>query len=215
MINQQNVKNVILDLGGVLLDIEPDKTISAFKRICNPEVVNQFCEEETPEVVVAMEKGLWDKKQFLQFFQSRCKPSVIEEEIVDSWCAMIQEFPHERVEMVKQLSRNYNVYLLSNTNVLHVKYFEKEFKNRYHFSLHKLFTKHYYSSDIGFRKPEKECYEYVLKDAGILASETIMVDDREDNCLAAEMAGMQSLKVPENSGIEAVIGTLLNCSVRV
>lgn len=209
MINQHNVKNVILDLGGVLVDINPQKTYSALKRILSPEFVDTNQWEEIPEMVVAMETGRWKKHEFIEHFRKICKPDVIEEEIIDAWCAMILEFPHERVERVKSLSEKYRVYLLSNTNVFHIKYFEKEFKNRYHISLHQLFSKVYYSSEIGFRKPDVECFLYVLNDAGIKASETIMVDDMEDNCIIAESVGMQSLRVPEKSGLEAVIDQLL------
>jgi HAD superfamily hydrolase (TIGR01509 family) len=209
MINQQNVKNIILDLGGVLVDINPELTFSSFKRIFRPEILETLQWNEIPEEFIAIETGKWAKHQFLEYFQNVCKAEVTEEEIIDSWCAMILDFPHDRVEMVKTLSEKYQVFLLSNTNTFHIKYFEKEFKNRYHFSLHKLFSKVYYSSEIGYRKPDIESYLYVMNDAGIKAEETIMVDDREDNCLIAESLGMKSLKVPEKSGLEAVIDELL------
>lgn len=209
MINQHNVKNVILDLGGVLIDINPQKTYSALKRILSPEESGSIKWNEIPGIVLAMETGRWKKHDFIDHLRKVCKPDVIEEEMIDAWCAMILEFPHDRVEMVKSLSEKYQVFLLSNTNVFHIKYFEKEFKNRYHISLHQLFSKVYYSSEIGFRKPDVESFLYVLNDACIKAEETIMIDDKEDNCMTAESIGMRSLKVPEKSGLEAVFDQLL------
>jgi glucose-1-phosphatase len=209
MIDQHIVKNVILDLGGVLVDIEPDNTINELKRIVQPHLLDNLDWDGAPEVIFAMETGKWSKQQFIQHFKSICKPGVIEEEIVDAWCAMLLEFPRERVEMVKSLGEKYNLYLLSNTNTYHIKCFESEFKNRYNFPLKRLFKHIYYSSEIGFRKPDTECFNHVLTHAGLIPEETIMVDDREDNCLAAEAIGMHSLKVPENSGLEAVVGELL------
>jgi len=209
MIDQQNVKNVILDLGGVLLDFNPQKTFSALKRILTPERSESIQWDEIPDIVFAMETGSWTKHEFIDHLKKVCKPDVIEEEIIDAWCAMILEFPHERVEMVKALSEKYQVYLLSNTNAIHIKYFEKEFKNRYHIPLHQLFSKVYYSSEIGFRKPDAESFLHVLNDAEIKAEETILIDDREDNCMAAKSIGIRSLKVPEKSGLEAVIDQLL------
>jgi glucose-1-phosphatase len=209
MIDQSKVKNVILDLGGVLVDIDPELTVNALQRIVQPHLVHTLRWDEIPEVVYAMETGKWDKRKFMEHFNQVCKTDVIEEEIVDAWCAMVLEFPHQRVEMVKLLAEKYNVYLLSNTNAIHIKYFEKEFKNRYNFSLHKLFTNVYYSSEIGLRKPEVECFNHVLNHAGIKPEETIMVDDMEINCMGAEAAGLQSLKVPDNSGLEAVFEQLI------
>jgi HAD superfamily hydrolase (TIGR01509 family) len=208
MINQHNVKNVILDLGGVLVDIDPKETDIAMKRILSPEGIESIRCDKVPEMLFDLETGKIKRHEFLDHIRKYCKPAVLDEEIEDAWCAMILDFPHERVDMVKALSEKYQIFLLSNTNSLHIKYFEKEFKNRYHFSIQKLFTKVYYSSEIGFRKPDAECFLHILNDAGIKAEETLMIDDREDNCKAAELLGMQSLRVPENSGLEAVIDEL-------
>lgn len=209
MIDQYIVKNVILDLGGVLVDIEPENTLNALKRIVKPQLFDTISMDDTPEVVIDMEVGKMKKEDFFNHFRKICKSDVIEEEIVDAWNAMVLEFPHERVEMVKSLSEKYNLYLLSNTNVFHIKCFETDFKNRYHFPLKKLFNNVYYSSEIGLRKPDSECFEHVLSHAGIKPEETVLVDDKEDNCRTAESIGMYSLKVPENSGLEAVIEQLL------
>ncbi|MGF7138188.1 HAD family hydrolase [Roseimarinus sediminis] len=208
MIDQKIIKNVILDLGGVLVDIEPENTYAEFERIFLPEVFVDINWDSLPEVVVAMETGQWSKDKFKRTMMKACKPGVSVPQMVDAWCAMLMEFRAPRVKMVQELARKYNVYLLSNTNVYHVSYFENEFKNRFHFPLKDLFTKVYYSNKIGHRKPEREAFEYVLNDAGIKAEETVMVDDRPDNCDAARKMGMQALQVPENSGLEAVISYL-------
>lgn len=209
MNNQQNFKNVILDLGGVLVDIDPELTYSEFRRILKPEIELNISWETLPEVVIGMETGKWSKEKFKTTMRKACKPGVSDSQIVDAWCAMLEEFPAMRVSMVKELAEKYNLFLLSNTNIYHVTYFEKEFQNRYHHSLDQMFTKVYYSHEIGHRKPHAECFQYVLTDAGLVAEETIFVDDRTENCSAAEALGMKAVVVPENTGLEAVISTLL------
>jgi FMN phosphatase YigB (HAD superfamily) len=208
MINQQKVKNLILDLGGVLVDVDPQETDIAMKRILSPEGIDSIRCDKIPEMLLDLETGKIKRHEFLDHIRKYCKPDVLDEEIEDAWCAMVLDFPHERVDMVKSLSEKYQIFLLSNTNSLHIKYFEKEFKNRYHFSIQKLFNKVYYSSEIGIRKPDTESILFVLNDAGIKAEETIMVDESEDNCMAAESLGMQWLRVPENCGLEVVIDQL-------
>ena len=209
MIDQQIIKNVILDLGGVLVDFEPEETYAAFKRIFRPEVLLEIKWDELPEVVVAMETGQWGKTKFKKTMLQLCKPGVSASQMIDAWCAMLLEFRAPRVKMVQDLAEKYNIYLLSNTNVYHVGYFEKEFMNRFHFPLQELFTEVYYSNQIGFRKPDNAAYEHVLKDAGIKAEETVFVDDKVENCSAAELMGFKTIKVPEDSGLEAVIHHLL------
>lgn len=209
MNDQQIYKNIILDLGGVLVDIDPDKTYSELKRILLPEHCGLLYQDQLPEVVVAMETGAWSKEEFKEKMRNACKPGVTDSQFIDAWCAMIDDFRALRIRHLQKLAKKYKLYLLSNTNLYHVAYFEKEFKNRYHFSLKKLFQKVYYSHEIGCRKPNAEAFQFVLNDAGLIAEETIMVDDRQDNCDAAIALGMKAVKVPENSGLEAVINQLL------
>lgn len=209
MNDQQNIKNLIIDLGGVLVDIDPQCTYAEFKRILLPDVQQTLKWDEMPEVVIAMETGAWTKEEFKENMRKACKPGVTDSQIVDAWCAMIDEFRAIRIRHLQKLSKKYNLYLLSNTNHYHVAYFEKEFKNRYHFSLKKLFTKVYYSHEIGCRKPDAKAFEFVLNDADLNPLETALVDDRQDNCNTAVQLGMVAIKVPENSGLEAVIDQLL------
>ncbi|MFA9388396.1 MAG: HAD family hydrolase [Prolixibacteraceae bacterium] len=209
MNDQKNFKNVILDLGGVLVDLDPELTYSEFKRILKPGIEMNINWEELPDVVVGMETGNLSKEKFKSTMRKVCKPGVSDSQIVDVWCAMLLEFPAIRVSMLKELAEKYTLFLLSNTNVYHVAYFEKEFKNRYHFPLSDLFTKVYYSNEIGLRKPDAACFEHVLNDAGLVATETVMVDDRPENCEAAEKLGMHSIVVPEQTGLEMVISQLL------
>lgn len=209
MTEQKMIKNVILDLGGVLVDIEPKNTCAAYKRIFRPDVFININWDDLPEVVVGMETGTWSKEQFKNTMFEASLPGTTATQVVDAWCAMLMEFRAIRVRMVQELGQKYNVYLLSNTNVYHIDYFEKEFKYRFHFKLKKLFKKVYYSNEIGFRKPDIAAFQYVLNDAGIKAEETVMIDDRQDNCDAAESIGMHSILVPPNSGLEKVIKQLL------
>lgn len=209
MIDQQIIKNVILDLGGVLVDIDPETTHEELERILRPEAFSKIFSEELPEIVVAMETGALSKEKFKRTMLKNCHKGVSASQVVDAWCDMILEFRTPRVKMVQKLNKKYNLYLLSNTNVYHVSYFENEFKNRFHFSIKKLFKKVYYSNKIGYRKPDPKAFEYVLNDAGLNANETVLVDDRADNCETAVKLGMQAIKVPKQSGLEAVINQLL------
>ncbi len=209
MDNQQAIKNVIFDLGGVLVDLEWQNTYDEFARIIKPEYKDAVNWDTLPEVVVGMETGTWGKNKFKKNMLAQCKPGVSASQMIDAWCAMILEFRAIRVKMLQDLSQKYKLFLLSNTNVYHVSYFEKEFKNRFHFPISDLFEKVYYSNEIGFRKPDAQAFEHVLNDAGIVAAETVMVDDRLDNCLAAEALGMKSIVVPEKTGLEAIVDQLL------
>lgn len=209
MNDQQKIKNVILDLGGVLVDINPEKTYEAIKRIFRPDVLIDVSWDNLPEIVVAMETGKWTQEKFMDTMMEACRPDVTPDQMLEAWCAMLLDFKLIRLDMVRQLRQKYRLFLLSNTNVFHANSFEDKFHQQYGFPLADLFSTVYYSHEIGYRKPNGEAFTHVLNDAGLLPGETVMVDDRADNCSAAELVGMQSIKVPDNSGLEAIIDQLV------
>jgi len=204
------LKNVVLDLGGVLVDIDPQKTLDAMMNLIDPKISLKPDWSELNNVVYAMEVGQWSQEEFILKMKEVCKPNVTEAEIMDAWCDMLLHFPSQRVDMIRLLSDRYRVFLLSNTNEIHVNRFEQQFENHYGFPMQSLFEKVFYSNEIGCRKPDAEAFLHVLNHAGLNPSETVMVDDRLDNCHGAEAVGMRYINVPENTGLEAIVDQLIN-----
>lgn len=199
------MKSIIFDLGGVLLDIDVDLTFEEFESIIRPE----FCPvrewNELYNMIVAMETGKWDVDFFVKYVKQFTRPNVESSQIIDAWCAMIHEFPVSRINLLAELSKRADLYLLSNTNILHIREFETDFLFRYGYSINNLFSKVFYSSEIGLRKPNADVFEYVMKQVGIKASDTLLIDDRRENCEAARSLGITAIEVPKNTGLEAVI----------
>ncbi len=204
-----NLKNVVLDLGGVLYDIDPEKTFEELSNLFKPELIKPEILDGIPDVVHAMETGRWSDEYFICKIKEKCRHEVTEIDIINAWNKILIKFPEERISMVKELANKYRLFLLSNTNNIHIRYFENLFIKNNGFSMHDLFEKIYYSSEIGICKPDKQAFQHVLSDSGLKASETIMIDDRLDNCLGAESVGMKYLLVPENTGLEEVIDKIL------
>jgi putative hydrolase of the HAD superfamily len=121
-------------------------------------------------------------------------------EIDAAWCAMLIDFPAEKIEMLQQLQKHYQLYLFSNTNSIHIRYFHRLFRDKFGYSLSDLFVKDYYSSEIQLRKPTQESFQFVLNDADINPSETLFIDDSDQNIAGAELAGMYAIHItPEKS----------------
>lgn len=197
-------KNIIFDLGGVLLNIDESLTVEAFRKILKPGLDFSRQWEHLPELIGSMETGKWDQGQFCDYLMPFARPGIEPSQLVDAWCAMILDVPVSRVNMVKELSHHAGLYLLSNTDPLHIREYEAEFLYRFGFPLSGLFTKVFYSSDIGMRKPSPEPFHHVLNEAGLAVGETLFVDDREENCRTAENLGLKAIRVPANTGLEAV-----------
>ena len=164
------IKNIIFDLGNVLLDIDYNKTIHAFEQLGFQNFKASYSPEKMGPVFEDIETGKISEEELYAVIQSVSKTPVSSHQIRDAWNALLLDFRVESLEYLKKLPAKYTIYLLSNTNSIHLtafnKIMERDGQNR---TLDSYFTKAYYSNIIGLRKPCRECYEFVLGDAGIKA----------------------------------------------
>ncbi|MDD4430224.1 MAG: riboflavin biosynthesis protein RibF, partial [Bacteroidales bacterium] len=118
-----------------------------------------------------------------------------DEEIDQAWAAFLEDIPLENTNIVHNLSKKYRVFLLSNTNPVHIRKL-KQFEQAGHL-LNQCFEKRYLSYEIGLSKPHREFFEHVLKDSCLKAEECLFIDDGPANCRSAEALGIKTL-CPEN-----------------
>ncbi len=200
------IKNIIFDLGGVLLNINYKKTADAFKQLSFANfdaMYNQFAADQLFE---KLETGKVSTKDFFTVLQKVADKPVSEEQIIEAWCAMLLDFRAESFVALRTLSKKYKLYLLSNTNCIHMDAFHQIFENQFGGGfLNDHFTKAYYSHQIGLRKPGSEIYEFVLQDAGIKAQETLFIDDSWNNLAAAKGLGIKTHLLLPGERIEQLL----------
>lgn len=195
------IKNIIFDLGGVLLDIDYNKTISAFKDLGIENFEEMFSQLHSNALFEKLETGHISEEYFYKTIK-KVIPGPVSNEILDkAWNAMILGFPKEKLEFLTGISDRYKIFLLSNTNSIHLKYFRKIFtKDTGKLTLDSYFSKTWYSHLIGLRKPYKEIYEFVLHDAHLIAEETLFIDDTAANIDTALQSGLKThLLLPQES----------------
>lgn len=200
-----SVKNIVFDLGGVVIDINPAASFSAMQALAasSVSVVDQFSEHT--DVFLDYEKGLIDDEQFRAGIRELTQqPDTLASTIDDAWCQMLLEIPRSRMQLLAQLRKQYRTFVLSNTNSIHVVAFNKMVATiTDHATIEPFFEKVYYSHELKMRKPEAEIYQYVLTDSNLLPHETLFLDDREENLVAAEALGILTRQVtPEHSIID-------------
>ncbi|KOH43209.1 HAD family hydrolase [Sunxiuqinia dokdonensis] len=194
----REVKNIVFDLGGVLLDIDPQRTVKAFEALGLTDVIKPGGWGYKQEVFLQMEEGKLTDGEFRDGVRKLLPTPVSDAEIDRAWCAMLIDFPADHVRLLKQLKSTYNLYLFSNTNNIHVDFFHKLFQKKFGFSLSDLFVKDYYSNEINSRKPALEAFRFVLNDAALNPGETLFIDDSKENIEGAERAGMQAFHLNGN-----------------
>ena len=190
-------KAIIFDLGGVIVNLDQDRTIRSFKRLnVNLDEVN----DKLP-IFKQYEVGQVNTETFIQTIKAELKGNASDLEISNAWNNMILDVPADRIEVLKELRKHYQLYVLSNTNELHIQEFTKLFETDHpNEKWDNLFDKIYYSHKIGLSKPNKEAWQLILDENNLLASETIFIDDTIMHYKAAETLGIKSIWAKEPIG---------------
>ena len=196
-------KNIIFDLGGVLLDIDYQKTIDAFKKLGLKHFETMFSQFKADALFEKLETGHISEADFYTAIKERTEITLTNEEIDRAWNALILSFRTESLQLLEDLSANYKLYLLSNTNSIHLKYFKKLFTRQTGKPLlDAYFIKAWYSNEIGLRKPGEPIFEYVLQEEQLKAPETLFIDDTLMNIETAQKLGFKTHHLLPDERIE-------------
>jgi len=200
------IKNLLFDLGGVLLNIDYNKTADAFKKLGVKQFDKLYSQSGANPLFEELETGKISEDNFYKTIQQYCQPSTTKHQIETAWNAILLNFRIKSLEHLDKLKDKYNVYLLSNTNSIHLKAFDKIFEEETgQPSLDDYFIKAYYSHKIHQRKPYPSTYQFVLLDAGIRAEETLFIDDSIINIEGAKQAGLEVHHLLSGQKIEDII----------
>ena len=192
-------KNILFDLGGVILDININATLKRFYELGFPPELMHYPESMQTDIFFNYQTGKLSTGQFRNAIRKAAGVEISDHEFDEAWNAMLVGIPGERAALLKVLSKHYGLYLLSNTSALHVKVFEKMYQDVAGQPMHEVFDRIYYSHEIGLHKPDREAWEYVIKDAGIRPEETLFLDDSIHNIKASQELGFQAIHIHERT----------------
>ncbi|MBN4051505.1 HAD family phosphatase [bacterium AH-315-M05] len=187
------IKNIIFDLGRVILNVDEHLTSEAFKKLGINDFNEIYSQIRQTSLFDKLEKGSITTDEFRTELKKHLPNSVNDRAIDDAWNAMLLDLPRERIHLLEQLRSKYQLFLLSNTNEIHIKAYSNILKNSYGFeNLSHLFEKEYYSCKIGLRKPDDKIFRLVLSENGLIPGETLFVDDSEEHIEAAKKLGIRT-----------------------
>ena len=119
-----------------------------------------------------------------------------------AWNAILLDIPKERIELLLNLGKEYRIFMLSNTNSIHMIRMNQYLRNVFGINTYKdIFEKAYYSFEMGMRKPEREIFEFVLKDSGLNPSETLFIEDTQNNIDTARQLGIQTYFINKSQDV--------------
>jgi glucose-1-phosphatase len=205
------VRNIIFDLGGVLLNLDFNRTFQAFEAFGIPDFGRFFQQSFSNPLFAALETGACSPEEFYEGFRKETGKELTNDQIADAWNAMLLDFRNDSMAYLDSLKGQYRLFLLSNTNQIHLEAFRDIHYRQYgHHGFDNHFEKAWYSHELGLRKPNVECFAEVLDRHGLIAGETLFVDDTAINTEGADKLGIGTLLLEKTARIETVMPMLLS-----
>ena len=196
------IKSIIFDLGGVILNLNYSKTEDEFKKIGVLNFKEFYSQKKQTLLFDDLEKGRIKPEEFISSLKESENLKIKEIDFINAWNAMLLEIPIEKLQFIDGLKKDYKIILLSNTNEIHIKKFEDDLKkNNMLEQFYKCFDKIYYSSRMGKRKPEENCFNQVLEENGLIAENTLFIDDSIQHIEGAKKAGIKTFHLEKNKSI--------------
>lgn len=193
------IKNIIFDLGGVIINLDIPKTIEGFNRLCPTPFENIYTQLQQNSLFDLFDKGEISEDDFFTQLKFEIKSEADSASLKTAWDAMLLDFPATRLQQLLELKNRYRLFLLSNTNETHIKSFEAQLHQSHGYSnLEPFFEKVYYSCRIGKRKPDQEIFEFVLTENDLSPSETLFIDDSPQHVEGAAKTGIKSFLLEKN-----------------
>ncbi|MBO7180293.1 MAG: HAD family phosphatase [Bacteroidales bacterium] len=187
------IKNLLLDMGGVILDVSYQRVIETFKSYGIENFDKVYTQAKQVEIIDLFEEGKCTAEEFRDGIRKLVGKELSDEQIDKAWFSMILEIPRDVIQLLGVLKLKYRLFLFSNTNVLHIEYLKKEFERQLGFDLFNcVFDKAFFSNEIHHRKPHPESFKYVLEQAGIEAEETLFIDDSKQHLEGASKVGLNT-----------------------
>ena len=192
------INTIIFDFGDIFINLDKQATLDGLKKLG----VSEW-NEDLNQLNMSFEKGQISRENFLLGIQKHTSNATIEE-VAAAWNAVLLDFPLKRLEFLQKLSKKYRLFLLSNTDSIHIDTFEKENGMSFCSDFYQCFEKVYFSFEMGMRKPDVAIYNFILKQHNLIAKRTLFVDDKKENTDAASSLGMQvwNLQVGEEDVID-------------
>ena len=190
-----NFNAIIFDLGGVILNIDYHKTISAFKNIGVSNFDVLYTQAKQNNVFDDFEMGKISEYEFRDYIRKVSNKNLSNEQIDTAWNAMLLDLPIERIAVLNRLNKTYPIYLYSNTNAIHLKAFRQIIKSSFdnELLLESLFLKTYYSHELGMRKPNQDGFLKIINVHDLEVASTLFIDDSEQHIKGAKAVGLQTV----------------------
>ena len=196
---QNSFDAIIFDLGGVIINLDYQLTIEAFKKLGIDNFEEMYTQAKQNNLFDDFETGKISSQHFINSLLPFLPSGTSANKVVHAWNAMILDFPKKRLELLDQLNSKYRVFLLSNTNDIHLQAVNRSLANTTDRKLETYFEKVYLSHEVKLRKPHKEIFELVCTEQNLNPETTIFIDDTIGHVNGANSIGLKGIHLVDKT----------------
>ena len=202
------IKNLLFDLGGVIMDIRRLNCVASFERLGMKDADSFLGEYSQKGPFLQLEEGLINEAQFRDAVREYIDGEVTDEQIDKAFCDFLVGIPAYRLEQLRQLKKRYGIYMLSNTNpIMWHSRIAEEFRQE-GMEREDYFDGIVTSFEARSIKPDAKIFHTVVENLGIKPEETLFLDDSQKNLDAASALGFHTLLVAPGSEFLDLINAL-------
>ena len=200
----EGIKNLLFDFGGVIISIDKSSAVKRFKEIGVDKIEDYLGEFRQEGIFLELEEGKITRDEFCDALRKLAGKEISNEDIDSGWMAFLTGIPPYKLQLLKDLRKDYNVYLLSNTNPVIMGWGNSPEFSPSGEPISAFFDKMFFSYEIGHAKPEKESFEAVIKGTNLNPSETLFLDDGQSNLDVAQSLGFKTYLVDQDEDLRKV-----------
>ena len=184
-------KNIIFDLGGVLVGLDPRRCIEAFRKVGCGVLASYVEEHRTEDLFLETELGRISEAEFCDEVRRLSHTETSDQDIVWAWNQLLTTIPVAKLRLLDRLrAEGHRLFLLSNTNVMHWTFCRDQLFTADGKTPGDYFEHIFLSYEMHLAKPDTAIFAEAMRKEGLKAEDTVFVDDREENCLAAQSLGI-------------------------
>lgn len=190
---QQTYQAILFDLGGVLIDIDYHATEKAFQKLGVSDFNERYTQLAQNALFDRFECGEISAQHFVNLLLPYTHLGTSPNQVVAAWNAMIGCFPQRKIDLLLKLkNQQLPIFLLSNTNALHMVEVAKSLQKVSDSGLNTFFQKVFLSHEIGKRKPHSDTFVWVCAQMGFAPKDVLFFDDSPQHIEGAKAAGLQT-----------------------
>ena len=188
--------NLLFDFGGVLIDIDYDRTPEAFRRLSRTGRAAEYTQASQAELFDQFETGHISTVEFRAGLRAAYDLDATDAQIDAAWHALLLDVPAERLALLGELRRaGHATALLSNTNALHIAEINRRLARQYGFKngIADCLDRIFYSYEVGWRKPGEEIFRHALREMNWQPADTLFIEDSPQHVATARRLGLRVL----------------------